>query len=233
VQITNQKPADLVYEFILDKIQSGQWPPNSRIWTENKLTDELKVSRVAVRDAIQKLSAMSVLRKVQGSGTYVEGVDIHTLTWALLPVASISEEDFFNIMEFRLNFEVGNITMFINRCTDAEIELLEENYRHMVEHQDSLEMFYQADSEFHHIIAKGTRNFFVIRISELWTNLFIEQHKRIRYTLGPKIGVEDHALLLRYIKERDAELAALHMRRHIKRIMDGMKQHLNRERENA
>ena len=227
--MSQNKPVEIVYNFIIGMIQDGHWPPNSKIWPENKLTHELGVSRVAVRDAIQKLTAMSVLRKVQGSGTYVEDVGLNTLTGALMPVASISEEELFSMIEFRLNFEVGNVNMFVNHCTDEEIEQLEANYQKMVQQQDSLKDFYTADFEFHHIIAKGTKNLFVIQVSEICTHVLEAQHMRIRSLLGPSVGIEDHGLILKYIKERDAQLASLYMQRHIKRIIDGVDQHLKKK----
>lgn len=218
----NRKAADLVYDFIIEKIQQGEWLPDTRIWTEAKLSEELQISRVAVRDAIQRLSAMSVLRKVQGSGTFVQDINIDTLAKTLLPIASVSEEDMMAIMEFRIHFECGNINLFMSHCTEDEIRQLERNYETMVEQQDSPEAFYQADYEFHSIIARGTRNSFVSRISDLCMNALIAQHKHIRYTLGPSIGVEDHGLILKFIKERDVQLAAMHMQRHVQRILNDM-----------
>ena len=226
--MSQTKPADVVYNFIIGMIQEGQWPPHSKIWPENRLTDELRVSRVAVRDAIQKLTAMSVLRKIQGSGTYVEDVGINTLTMALMPVATISDEEFFSIIEFQLNFEVGNVHMFVTRCTDEEIAQLEASYQRMIDLQDSISDFYKADYEFHHTIAKGTGNLFVIRVSELCTNVLEAQHKRVCTILGPSVGLEDHRMILEHIKERDAPLAALYMQRHIQRIIDGVELHLKK-----
>jgi len=221
--MSQNKASDIVYDFIMGKIQEAQWLPDTKIWPENRLADELGVSRVAVRDAIQKLSAMSVLRKVQGSGTYVENVGINTLTDTLAPIAAISDQDLLSIMEFRVFFEYGNISLFMNRCTRDEIELLEENYKAMVANKNSPEVFHKADYEFHNIIAKGTGNLFVTRISELCMNVLLAQHERITRSLGPSIGVEDHGLILKYIKEKDQKLAALHMERHIERIISGMK----------
>ena len=226
--MVQNKPTDVVYNFIIGRIQEGQWPPHSKIWPENRLADELGVSRVAVRDAIQKLTAMSVLRKMQGSGTYVEDVGINNLTMALMPVATISDEEFFSIIEFRLNFEVGNVNMFVNRCTDEEIAQLEASYQRMIEWQDSISDFYEADYAFHHIIAKGTGNLFVSRISELCTHVLEAQHKRVCAILGPSVGLEDHEMILRHIKERDAPLASLYMQRHVQRIIDGIELHLKK-----
>ena len=225
----NLKTSESVYAFIIKKIQAGEWLPETQIWTEAKLAEELQVSRVAVRDAVQTLSARSILRKVQGSGTYVEGVNMSTLTETLAPIASISENDLLAIMEFRVSFDPGNTKLFMLHRTPEDLRQLEENYQKMVAARDSPEEFYMADYEFHNIIAQGTKNPFVTQISEICTNVLIAQHQRICQRLGVSIGLEDHGLILKYIKEGDAQLASIHMQRHVQRIMKNMNLHTGSE----
>lgn len=223
----NNKASDLVYDFIIEMIQEGKWVTDTRIWPETKLAKELHVSRVAVRDAVQRLSAMSILRKVQGSGTYVEGVNMNTLVETLAPIAGISDEDLMDIMEFRLSFECGNVVLFIENATNEEIFQLEDTYKRMVLHKDSLEVFHKADWEFHNIIAKGTRNSFVSQINEICRNVLVAQHKQIGHSIGTAVGIEDHANILKHIKERDVELAKIYMERHLKRIIKSMQKERN------
>ena len=61
----------MVYDLICDKIKSREWMPNDKIWTEQELSQALNVSRVAVRQAVDRLFEISVLKRGQGSGTYV------------------------------------------------------------------------------------------------------------------------------------------------------------------
>lgn len=53
------------------KILSGQFPPGSRLPTERELCQQLSASRITVRGALDILEAEQLLRRVQGSGTYV------------------------------------------------------------------------------------------------------------------------------------------------------------------
>ena len=41
---------------ILEKIESGQWPPDTKIPSENQLVKTLKVSRMTVNRALRELS---------------------------------------------------------------------------------------------------------------------------------------------------------------------------------
>lgn len=219
----NPHAVDTVYDYIVNKIQSGEWRAETRIMPELKLAEQLGVSRVAVRDAIQKLTGMSVLRKLQGSGTYVEKVDMGSLMNALRPMAFISDTELLEIMEFRTYFEPGNVRQFIRNCSNEDITALERNYEDLLVHRENPVAFHQLDHDFHLMIAKGTQNSFVIRISDFYVDLIKTQQLYISTRLGPDIALEDHLLIIRFLRERDENLAALHMERHVKRALESMR----------
>ena len=214
---------DTVYDFILEKIQTGEWQTDMRILTELKLAEALGVSRVAVRDAIQKLTGMGVLRKLQGSGTYVEKMDVGSLMNALKPIVAISDTELLEIMEFRSYFEPGNVRQFLRNCSEENLNALERNYEMMQMNKDDPVVFHQIDHEFHNMIAKGTQNSFVIRISDFYFDIIKMQQRHISVRLGPDIALEDHSLIIRYLKERQGDLAAMHMERHVKRAIESMR----------
>ena len=59
----NHNARQTVIDFITNNIQSGTWQPGDKIWSENEFCTNLNVSRIAVRDAISNLTAISVLKK--------------------------------------------------------------------------------------------------------------------------------------------------------------------------
>ena len=61
----NHNASQKVSDFITQNILSGEWKSGDKIWSENEFCSYLGVSRIAVRDAIANLTAISVLRKVQ------------------------------------------------------------------------------------------------------------------------------------------------------------------------
>jgi len=222
----NTNAVETVYDFILEKIQSGEWQAGARILPELKLAKSLGVSRVAVRDAIQKLAGMAVLRKLQGSGTYVEKVDVGSLINALRPIVAISDTELLEIMEFRSYFEPGNVRQFLRSCSDESLAALERNYEDMKAHRGDPAAFHQIDYDFHNMIAKGTRNSFVNRISDFYVDIIKAQQRHISMRLGPDIALEDHSLIIKYLKERQEDLAAMHMERHVKRAIESMRLYL-------
>ncbi|MCC8190600.1 MAG: FCD domain-containing protein [Planctomycetes bacterium] len=212
----------LAYEFVLGKIKSGEWAPGDRIWTESQLCQRLGVSRVAVRQALDRLAAQSLLRKIQGSGTYV------TEPPREIPAPTLieeGEEDILDILEFRRYFEVGNIQLFIKNGTADHIRELERDYETMQTAAAAGDMvtFYQADYHYHNVIALGTGKKFIYHIATTLNQELCTHQAELNARIGPAVGLEYHGDILEYIKRKDADLAAMFMQRHIEAAIRAVK----------
>lgn len=60
-----------IRNYVLTRIESGEWPEGSRIPSEAKLTERLGASRMTIHIALRDLSAEGVLLRKQGAGTFV------------------------------------------------------------------------------------------------------------------------------------------------------------------
>ena len=60
-----------IYSILIEKIDSGEWPPGTQIPTEDELCKIHDVSKVTVREAIQELVREGYLKRQQGKGTFV------------------------------------------------------------------------------------------------------------------------------------------------------------------
>ncbi len=60
-----------IEEFILSKVDSGEYPPGSKIPTEAELQSMFGVSRITVRSALERLKERGVLVSRPGKGTFV------------------------------------------------------------------------------------------------------------------------------------------------------------------
>lgn len=60
-----------IRNYVLEKIDSGEWPEGQRIPSEAKLVDQLGASRMTIHIALRDLSAEGVLLRKQGAGTFV------------------------------------------------------------------------------------------------------------------------------------------------------------------
>lgn len=75
--------------FICAQIESGDWPANHRVPSENQLADQFGVSRMTARRALTELTEAGVLMRSQGLGTFVAE---SRPSGSLLEVRDIAEE---------------------------------------------------------------------------------------------------------------------------------------------
>jgi len=58
-------------ELLTEKIDSGEWEPGYRLPSEQELATELEVSRITVREAMQRLETSGLVERRRGVGTFV------------------------------------------------------------------------------------------------------------------------------------------------------------------
>lgn len=220
----NITQSDKVYEYVLDKIKTNKWAEGEKIYSENKLSERLEVSRIAVREALEKFSALGILEKKKGAGTYVSKIDISSIVGNIVPLMTLQSMDILHVLKFRLHFEQGNIIEFMKNCTEEDIDELTSVYDEMKAHSTDSEDFYTADYRFHTIIARGTGNPIVISINEILTGILVASQELVNTKIGPEIGLRYHKSILEAIKSGDIELAVLMMKRHIEATIDSIQE---------
>lgn len=66
-----QSARDLAIEYLLQEIKKGNLKAGDKLLNERKLSENLGISRVPLREAICTLSTLGILEAHQGDGTYV------------------------------------------------------------------------------------------------------------------------------------------------------------------
>lgn len=69
--IQNPPLADQVYEIIFKNILNGEYPPGSKLPSENQLAERYRVSRPTIRTAFSRLGELGYVIKKRGVGTFV------------------------------------------------------------------------------------------------------------------------------------------------------------------
>ena len=129
----------------------------------------------------------------------------------------------------RKYYECGNIALFIKFADENDIAELENCYNRMKNCNGDMQEFYTADYEFHEVLAKGTKKEFVYRITKSISKALIRHHEKVNLGVGPDIGLEYHKYILKYVKERDVELATLYMRKHMEETMQRMEKNRKKQ----
>lgn len=218
-----ERASEIVFRTIKENIISGKWVSGTRIMSETQLASELNVSRISVREAIEKLSALNILNKKQGGGTYVNDLQPSIYFNSLIPMLTLDRDNYMEILEFRLIFEIKSIGLCVERCTEEKIMQLEECYNKMVEHEYNGRKFIEEDLKFHMLIMEGANNSILLKVSEVLGEILRYHQEKLYKELGPGGGIKEHKKIIEAIKNRDEELAMIYMRRHIERTMEDIR----------
>ena len=210
------EPSRQVFDFIVQKMKAGEWKPDEKIWVEDEFVKNLGVSKSTVRKAIDELQMCGLVKKIQGSGTYVQPFDFTSGVRYVFPFTPKMDSHDLNMMlGFRKYFEYGNVRLFAENHTQNDMKILEESYSRMKDSVNDLKAFANADYDFHYQIAKGTQNEFIIKIFDILSDIMQSYLFYQANSLGLDNGLEYHKLILRWLKEEDYELAAQMMLKHI------------------
>ncbi|MFA6504857.1 MAG: FCD domain-containing protein [Treponemataceae bacterium] len=142
---------DKIFDYIKDKIISGQWPANKKIPGEVELSEELGVSRLSLRTAIQKSNILGLTETMVGDGTYARDFTMRTYFRALYD-SEILSRDFNEINDFRMILQIGSLRLAFEKPNILEgVKEIQSIYAEMEKaaFQKDLERFKEADVRFH------------------------------------------------------------------------------------
>ena len=97
---------------IKEKIENGEWLPNSMIPSENELASIFGISRMTARSVISQLVSEGLLYRVQGKGTFV--------CESKIEMSSLSYAGIRNQLE-KKGFKVDTLLLEINRIPSSGI----------------------------------------------------------------------------------------------------------------
>ena len=93
VSFSRQNKNEFVYRSLLEAIRCGTYPRGSRLPSERELEDQYSCSRITIRHALERLHRKQVIRRLQGNGTFVNGVDLLPSTDFRVGLILDAEED--------------------------------------------------------------------------------------------------------------------------------------------
>lgn len=213
-----------LYHSIADElarqIDSGKYPPGSRLPAERELAEQFNVSRVTIREAEIALQAMGRIAIRTGSGVYVQepppGRDRE--------FPSITA---FEVTEARALFESEAAALAAGQISDEALANLEHLVDVMSRTGSNDAAGEIADHDFHRTIAAASNNAAIMYVIEtLWT---------MRDEIGSvkevydSVCLEDvgargreHADILDAMRARDPARARRAMRAHFTRLLEAM-----------
>ena len=184
-------------------IMRGDLPPGTRL-VPTKLESELKLGRVAIREAIRELSGSGLVETVSNKGAHVSSPP--------------SLREVKEIFELRLNLEPKLAAQAQKNLTDHDFELLEDLCDQMENEPSDRNNFFFLNRQFHQIIYGASKWNFLSRI----TNQFIDQILIFRSqfqtsSLDLQATNEDHRQILADLRSGNTKKLENKLVSHIKK----------------
>ena len=218
--IVRKRVSDQVIEEIKNKIQSGEFPIDSKLPSENELAKMFNVSRVPIREALSALSSHGIIESIHGGGSWVRPKPFEKLIDQSL-IDVISSKQIIDLLEMRIILATKATFLAAQRHDDNDLQKMKQTQEVLLK---ELEQTSQINDEseflFHQAIVHATKNEVLIRTLE---NLFDLYNRALKASLptnsmiagSNKQVYEEHQAILKAISLRDAEGAEAAMFQHL------------------
>ena len=196
--------AQEVADILIRDITSGDLPEGSRI-SEPELSRRYGIGRGPLREAILRLEGMGLVVRAPHVGARV---------------VTLNQSELVEIFALREALEGMACRLAAKNMSDRELDeldsLLESHASYIKENKGQAYFDQQGDYDFHYRIIKGSRNQRLIRslCDELY-HLIQMYRKSSESRKRPEQALFEHQMICKALRDRDADLAEMLMRRHI------------------
>ena len=209
IEVTRIRLADQVYDQILHAIENGLIAPADRI-VQEKLADELMVSRTPVREALLRLQQEGILTAVDRGG---------------FTIRQVTPREIIELYQAREAIEGYCCAKLADAADPADLSrieaLIHTNENALLE---TVSQFYAANRQIHRAFVQATGNHHLLEMFDaLWNRSLSFQTFRLMKQPQLDLTLSGHFVLVEAIRSNDPHLAAQTMSSHIR---DGMQLHL-------
>lgn len=231
--IVRRKLSHDVFDRLLQRINSGEFPRGGLLPSERQLMEMFQVGRPAIREALQDLQRLGLVVITHGEGARLVEPTAQTvldqIAVTVHHVLANSHQNLAHLKEARTFFEVGMVRLAAARATPEEIIALNKCIDAMAESRAEFTTFMKHDVAFHRTIAEITGNPIYVAVSEALLTWLSKYHIGELRKVGREARtLDEHRHIVDRIAAHDVEGAAAAMLVHQTRAAD-----LYRSREEA
>jgi GntR family transcriptional repressor for pyruvate dehydrogenase complex len=224
--VTRETLSAQIRDQLLERIRSGELEPGSRVPSERDLSDQFRVARTSVREAMQGLLSLGVIER-RGNRSFVA---------ERLPEVSFGDLDnrkefVRQLFETRRALELPIIELAATRADEGQrgdIARIADRFRPGM----PLSEFRELDQQFHAAIARACRNPLLIELYNKVLSRLFESHS-VESMLSDGVNraevdrivaesVQHHATIAHAIAAADPEAAVAEGTRHLRSVEQGM-----------
>lgn len=209
----------LVAEDIQTAIITQKFLPEEKLPSETEFCNQFNVSRTAIREALQTLSARGLIRIEKGRGVFVETLSSKTVTdpLALFLKFHLEEEYAYDVIRARQIIEPPVAGWAAKYRTDEDIEKLEKNLSRHQETITNIEQIAKIDMEFHLILARACNNEVIPLILDPVQRLMPQTKVAVLDSVkqAQNSAIEWHTKIFQHVKDRNEVDAIKAMEDHL------------------
>ncbi len=206
-KVVKSSVSQQVFDQLRQQILSGSWKPGDKLPSENDLAAQFGVSRVTVRNALQKLSGLGLLETRFGEGSFIRGPEAGAALNQLVPMLYLGRETLKDILTFRRMVEGPICEIACRRATDGEIAQLRELLDQMERAEADLAAFARLDSRFHCMLARLTRSNMMQQIYQIIDDAIQSSYRQNARRQSVPVALHWYREILAAFEARDSARA--------------------------
>ena len=211
MQANEQQMQKNVYWKVIDEIIGGirahEYQIGDRIPAEPELMKMSGLSRGSVREAIKVLSALGIVTIQRGEGTFISDAQglqpLSAVTYTLLMSQTTPQQ----LVEFRRSIDELVLRIVIEKITEEELALLEENICRMQRAYEDGDWtrVWDMDVQFHMYLVDFMHNPFFSRMMAGLYEFFIPEFIKRNPNRGPffESSLRSHQRTVKLLRDKD------------------------------
>jgi GntR family transcriptional repressor for pyruvate dehydrogenase complex len=216
--ISRKKTYELVAERLVSEIGERRLRPGDALPTERRLTQEYRVGRSSVREALRMLESQGLIES-RGSGMFAVAEFRNPLNQSLSLLLSLDASNLPELYEMRLLIEGELAALAAQRRSDEDLGRMVTALQEMRDGLGSEQRYIDADVRFHLAIAGATKNRFALHMMQALRELFHRALSSVYHIPGsPEASLEQHQQILDAIAAGRPEDARRRMQEHLLRV---------------
>ncbi|WP_375779386.1 FadR/GntR family transcriptional regulator [Bradyrhizobium sp. ma5] len=215
---TRQTPIQILRNYLRER----GFGPNAQLPPERQLAGDLNLSRSRLRTSLAKLEREGVIWRHVGQGTFMSALPELQRTSPFEEPGAVLETNPSEILEARLALEPQIAFLAAQRATGSDVERIGEILAKSTE-KEPWEEWRALDKAFHLAIGEASRNQLLLKllitIQDSQTQRNWGRLSDLPSAMARRAHITDeHDAIFRAIQSREAQEAAVLMRRHLEEV---------------
>lgn len=223
-----------LYEEIVQQfhalIRQGMLKHGDRLPSERELSEQFKVSRSSVREAIRSLELQGLVVSKRGSGTFINTENLEAALDLVAANLNVGEAALQDVFEMRHLMEPHIAALAAQRATSDEViamrEILEDQQRQIDEGGTGVE----SDSAFRFALASAIHNAALVKVvSAIEDILQMSRDRSLQEPGRPQRSLASHCQILDRVQLGDVDGAREAMDHHLTTVEPSARPVMERE----